>query len=338
MRKDALQGIRGLMAIAIVLSHCGYLRGYEETEAFGNYVVCLWGAVTFFFMLSGYFFCYTNKNEKFLYFLVRKIKKLYPLHILTLICSIFIMMLFREFVFKDNLCRFLVNLFLLHAWVPDATYYFSFNAVSWFLSSLLVCYIAGWFFSKEKNILLFVIGGYVVELAVCFMLNDTEHWLLYINPVFRAVDFCFGIYLCQMGQVFDGIKSRWIYTIFEAVSILIFMIAALFVDMNLIGENYSYNCIWIIPVTFIIFFFSQEEGKLSLILKHKYFVGLGNISMELFMTHKFIVNRVTKLSWFENIAEKNAYLSLCIVLILCLFLAFCVHRIIAGIKYEKRVF
>lgn len=63
MKKVALNGMRGLMAIAILLSHCGYLRQYEQTKRIGEFLVGLWGAVTFFFILSGFFFIILRKMK-----------------------------------------------------------------------------------------------------------------------------------------------------------------------------------------------------------------------------------------------------------------------------------
>lgn len=332
MKKVALNGMRGLMAIAILLSHCGYLRQYEQTKRIGEFLVGLWGAVTFFFILSGFFFYYSKKNETFKKFISRKIKKIYPIHFLTLICSLCLLYLQERFSIKENGIQFLINLLLLQAWIPEQSYYFSFNAVSWFLSGLLACYCFTYYIKKKSNLFWIVLVGYALQVLMCITMKETHHWLLYINPIFRIVDFCFGICICQGCEYYKHkkIKVKWIYTASEIISISLFVVAVLLVGT--IKVNWTYNCIWVIPVACIIISFSIEKGIISNLLKMQWIQKIGDISMELFMTHKFVINYLVNVSWFMNLAEKNAFLSLLLIVSLCIELALIIQWLMVSIN------
>ena len=117
----------------IFMSHFAY-RDIRAFDAGGD---C---GVAFFFMLSG-FVCSLGYGHRlregtFNYagFIWKRFMKLYPLHLLCL--------LFYLVVSHSPLdLKVLLNILLLQSWVPDADWYFSCNSVSWFLSSLLFCYL-----------------------------------------------------------------------------------------------------------------------------------------------------------------------------------------------------
>ena len=128
-----LQSLRFVFVMLIFLSHFSY-QDIEALDAGGD---C---GVTFFFLLSG-FVCslgYGTKIEtgQFSYFrfLWRRIRKFYLLHLLCLVFFLVVSMSSID-------VKVLLNLLLLQSWVPDSDYYFSCNSVSWFLSSLLCCYL-----------------------------------------------------------------------------------------------------------------------------------------------------------------------------------------------------
>ncbi len=338
-RKTSLNGIRGVMAIAIILSHCGWLRDYEQTKSFGNFVVYLWGGTTFFFMLSGYFFQYTLKEEPFRKYILKKVLRIYPIHLLTLTCSVCLLYLRGQFTIRKNCVKFFLNLFLLHAWVPNEDIYFSFNSVSWFLSCLLVCYVVAWFLSKKKFVLFWIVAGigYVFEIMVCIVSKETHYWLLYINPIFRMVDFCSGVCICKWCRSKKSMfTTRLIFTVNEFTSIGMFLGTALLA--KLVEENWTFNCIWAIPIACMIESFSAEKGTLSFLLQSKYLQKLGDISMELFMTHKFIINNIIGSSYFVSLAKINAFLSLLFLLLLCFSLALFTHWLISYISFRRSGF
>ena len=130
---ETLQSLRFIFVLMIFMSHFTY-RGICAFDAGGD---C---GVSFFFILSGFVlslgygsriregtFCYGR-------FMLRRLRKIYPLHLL---CLLFFLVVSRS----DFDLTVLLNELLLQSWVPDPNYYFSCNSVSWFLSSLLFCYL-----------------------------------------------------------------------------------------------------------------------------------------------------------------------------------------------------
>lgn len=141
-RIDSIQVLRAISYILIFLSHV-------EIVATGAV------AVSIFFVISGFCMVYSylgvpNKNTytspiQCVRFGYSKIRKLYPLHLFTMIgvaCIVFIQSiskLDKVLVCKD-LLYLLLNSALLQSWIPIRDCYYSFNAVSWYLSTLIFSY------------------------------------------------------------------------------------------------------------------------------------------------------------------------------------------------------
>lgn len=142
-RLIALQGFRAVAFIAIFTSHAGMTH-------LGD-----WG-VSCFLILSG-FLMYYNYGEildedkvdsRFWNHIKRafsKIRSLYPLHCVTLLIAIFV---YFDLSRLDNLwhiilynIKLVLNLALLQSWFPKSEFYWSFNAVSWYLSTQFAMYL-----------------------------------------------------------------------------------------------------------------------------------------------------------------------------------------------------
>lgn len=331
-KKQALNGIRGIMAVAIFLSHCGWVKYFEQTKSAYEIIYYMYGAVTFFFVLSGFFFEYAKRKEKFRTYIFRKIEKIFPIHFVTLVCSVILMLLRGQINIKESLGTLTANLFLIHAWVPDEKFYFSYNAVSWYLSALIVCYVLGYFISKYvKRIEWVLVIGYTIEILLCVIFKETHHWLLYINPLFRTVDFCMGVKICRCLSGQKRTLPRNLCTFGEMGSLCLFIVAV--IVSRTVDINWTYTMLFLVPVVAIIFIFGIEGGMVSSLFKIKIFQFLGNVSLELFMTHKFIVNNVINFRWFIKIAAQYAYLAWLILFVMCIALAYITHW---GIDFIKK--
>ena len=128
-RIESLQALRAIAFIAIFLSHCSIIA----TGPMG---------VSIFLVLSGFLLVYTAERRKEslvtgivenIRFASSKLKKLYPLHILTLLAMILFMLVSSE---KQTywVPKAIVNALLLQAWFPSESWYLTFNKASWYLS------------------------------------------------------------------------------------------------------------------------------------------------------------------------------------------------------------
>lgn len=165
-----------------------------------------YAGVAYFFVLSG--FCmmlgYRDKvmGSDFSYvgYLKKRVMKILPLHWITLLVTLGIMLVRRGTI--GNVRNLLVNVVLLQSWIPDGSVYFSYNAVSWYLSTalfaIIVFPILVIFLEQQTTRDKFIFGLLilVVYLLVAFrMPNADRHAMLYIHPLSRLLDFIVGMYM-----------------------------------------------------------------------------------------------------------------------------------------------
>lgn len=161
--------------------------------------------VAYFFVLSG--FCmmlgYRDKvmDSDFSYvgYLKKRVRKVLPLHWITL--AVVVVMLLVEEHRIGGLRTLLTNALLLQSWIPDMRVYFSYNAVSWYLSTALFATIMFpvlvSFFERIGKHDKWTIGVLLVAMygVIAWRMPIADrHAMLYIHPVARLVDFVVGMY------------------------------------------------------------------------------------------------------------------------------------------------
>ena len=215
-----IQGLRGVAALLILLSHYTFVKrmgtifpdgGVEE----GQNVLMWIGAmgVSIFIILSG-FLTYLNYGDRTSPYdvkekLVSQYKRFWPLHIITMVLAI--PLLLRVYMAEpiNTAIKIFFNTTILHAWMPHMGIYYSFNAVSWYLS------LAVFFTIMTPIMLRFVkragdFGRYGIPTLILIILilqscigiagdkvSEFEaigagHWLVYICPIIRFGDFLLG--------------------------------------------------------------------------------------------------------------------------------------------------
>ena len=273
---ETLQSLRFIFVMMIFMSHFAY-RDIRAFDAGGD---C---GVAFFLMLSG-FVCSLGYGKRlrenvFSYrdFIWKRVRKLYPLH---LFCLLFYLL--GSHAPLDM--KVLLNALLLQSWVPDADWYFSCNKVSWFLSSLLFCYLVfPWVYRHlSKYLTLAVLVAYAV---VCWLTPyDRVNAVLYVFPLVRFVDFYIGMLLCQFyerkGETsFPRGAELWL------IAVLLLALAVYpFADAKL--RNAPLYWVVLIPLILV---FVQEKGVVSRLLKTRPMLFLGSLTMPLFMTHQMLI-------------------------------------------------
>ena len=194
----SLQSLRFLFAL-MIFAHHFYV---PKIEQFGTF------PVVFFFMLSGYVmtlgygdkveaadFCYKN-------FVKKRLLRLLPLNIICLCLFLALPTIMDFWNGESPLYRykwFVLDVLLLQSWIPYKPINFSGNAVAWFLSDILFCNLIFPLLVRKikrsnlKVVLLSVLFLYFI--IVLFIPYTWVHSLIYINPLFRVVDFLLGIVL-----------------------------------------------------------------------------------------------------------------------------------------------
>lgn len=131
---DSIQALRAIAFIGIFLWHAetGIIKGM------GNWGVCI------FFILSGFLLGMKNVNngiseknvslKNCFTFAVKRISKLYVVYILMIIAAVpFEILRFGENI-SGLLSRLICNILLIQSWIPDETFFWSYNWAAWFLS------------------------------------------------------------------------------------------------------------------------------------------------------------------------------------------------------------
>lgn len=198
---DSIQALRAIAFIGIFLWHAetGIIKGT------GNWGVCI------FFILSGFLLGMKNQNNSFFEekislkncfaFAIKRISKLYIVYVLMIVAAVPFEVLRFEKNISGLLSRLICNILLIQSWIPDETFYWSFNWAAWFLSDyfFLVLFfpVLHKLFRKinRRGLLIFLIYTIQVVLAYIFKTTAFSYWFVYIFPMYRMGDFAIGILL-----------------------------------------------------------------------------------------------------------------------------------------------
>ncbi len=306
-----LQSLRFIFVMMIFMSHFDYrdIRGFDAGGDCG---------VAFFFILSG-FVCSLGYGQRiregaFRYgdFICKRLKKLYPLHLLCL--------LFFLLVSQTTLdMKVMTNALLLQSWVPDPEWYFSCNKVSWFLSSLLFCYVVFPFVYRHlsRYLTLAVLLAYA---AICWLIPyDQVNAVLYVFPLVRFVDFYLGMLLCRLYERKPGMDVRSWMEVLLVVLLFVALTVYPFMDAKL--RNAPLFWLVLLPLILV---FAQESGVVSRLLKSRPMFFLGSLTMPLFLTHQILIGIL-----LHRLPEMPAMLMLAVCIFVILMISWGVQIIIS---------
>ena len=313
---NSLTSIRFFAAAMIVIGHAGNAPGFE---VFRIGSIQLNNAVSFFYVLSGFIlsFTYYNMDIKsgYLRFLIARIARIWPLHLVMLITCLFV---FGPNIFyesgKSYSDVFSVNSVLMQSWIPYQKFYFSYNAVSWSVSTELFFYAMFPFLlvlgrKYGNSVLLFCISFPIVISIACAAMSIPLHsgndsvdgyYLVYINPVSRLAEFAFGMYVFSMKNKIVNVEgnNRRLMSAELISIILVFLSLCTFSSLYGYWSNSPMATFfyWLAvagsfpTIGFLVFVFSRQNGMISNFLSNKYFVYLGEISFSVYMCHQVILN------------------------------------------------
>ena len=298
-KSDSLQALRGLAFAGIFLGHFYYF-GWTPIS------------VSVFFILSG-FLLTTRKNSSYekcgladsFREAVRRISKLYPLHIIMMLASI-PFVIYREggLHLSDLLLKMGCNVLLVQSLVPSADMNASLNGVSWFLSTIFVLYIVFPFlyriFKKCRDrlslifvlIVLIALQTLYVYIAGCFVHTaDLLTYLIHSSPLYRVFDMSYGIILGFMTlkerKTEEG--SKLLSTIAELAVLIVtgFLVYVWSKDNMIVYLSYAPVC----PLMSVIWMqlFYKKGGLVTKLLTNKITVFLGDRSGSAFLIHFPIV-------------------------------------------------
>lgn len=335
---NSLQSLRGIFAIFIFLHHISY-NGENLWIGGGVSGVC------FFFVLSGFVLCAgweKNIDKKAVSkkdFFLRRLIRLYPLHILCLFVAI---MLGIQHISAMGMIKLIPNLLLLQSWIPIESVYFSGNMVSWCLSDFMFLYflfpfIVQFQYRHPKAFVRCAFGIIIAYLVgIAFIPENLQHALVYINPISRLVDFTIGILLWQawmsikandrFSKFLDSIGKIGINSI-EILAVAILVIA--FLTYELMPKVYWLDSSWWIPVAIIIIIFTSfniRGGVCDKLLNSKALVLFGNFSFSFYMIHQLGL-RILNAIYSHLFGDINVLYTILPSFIIITFVAYWISRL-----------
>lgn len=186
--------LKGILALMIFIHHLGLYDGG------GSLAVAMFFMLGGFLSVLGYKDKVTNSDFSYKKYLIGKAIKFYPMHWLLLLAAIPLTFYGTKHIFSQ-LAVLGVNALLLQSWIPVQKVYFSFNAVSWYLSDTIALvavfpFILKWMLrseQKQKSAVSIVIA--IAYIALWYVIPEEHvHKLFYICPLFRLIDYMVGMY------------------------------------------------------------------------------------------------------------------------------------------------
>lgn len=189
--------------------------------------------VSFFFVLSGFILAYSYPRFENLAevrrFLIFRIARVWPAHAVTAVAAIFFFSAPLDF-------KIIANLAMVHAWVPNWPYYFSYNGVSWGISTEFFFYLVFPLLIIGRGVSLLwklpLCAGLLVALIIIgrkfnlpnITTADTPslHGLLYISPLARLLEFVAGMATCAAFKwTYPKLSAAppWIFTTLEVATL-----------------------------------------------------------------------------------------------------------------------
>ncbi|MGN0600657.1 MAG: acyltransferase family protein [Oscillospiraceae bacterium] len=309
-RIESIQIIRAIAFIMIFFSHVGLIA----TGPIG---------VSLFLVLSGFCmtYSYMDKPEKTpepgivnnFRFAWNKIKKLYPLHVFLLLFVAFIVFsgLFLNKAsgkeIAEQVAYFVANGSLLQSWIPWREGYFSFNAVSWYLSTSAFSYfIFPWVFktiqSKKKRrigtlacatIVLMILIAVILDIGKQYWgwTSAFQKWVTYIFPLYRAGDFIIGLVAGYVFVTENNKKSELFCSVSEIAVIIMMAVQVILYNSGILhNTNWMLTLFWLPTSVVCVYLFAVNKGVVSKFLtESKVLIWIGNISAEAFLIHQICI-------------------------------------------------
>lgn len=349
---ESLQAMRGLAFIGIFFAHAGCKFEWAALS------------VTTFMTLSG-FLLMRNRGYKprcglkhNILFSWNRIRKLYLLHICTMLVAIAIY-LFQVNVFASLKelaslgLKVICNVFLIQTWFPHSSICQSLNGVAWYLSAMaflyfLFPYIVRWITNKDTKILgKTLVASLLVELLSCTLLvfalgekSPVYIWFRYYFPILRVPDFFAG---CVLGKIYfekidfkmDSNKRdrsiNWKVSIYEIVLLSITVVICIFAKMDNIPwfmkGIYNNNAL-LVPLSMgwvSVFAGTNRRGLLSLVLNNSICRYIGNISAAAYLIHYVVIQLskvfVTRISFVLTEGCMTKWVFIIVELTITLFLS-----------------
>lgn len=275
----------------LILIHHSGATGYVAASL-GDF------GVSFFFMLSGFVLAnaYADHDIRFRKFLAGRLKKFYPVYLLTLVLAVALQ---PARTFSYPLAPVL-DLLMLQSWIPNPDIYFSGNAVAWFISSLMFCYVMFMPAMKLRKryprgfIYLSACAFIGYFILVPFVPEARATSLIYVFPPMQFPAFLLGILAYEAHEKVKETVERHAAPL-QVLCILVIAGQIYFYDR--IAENYALASYWwVVDFVTIVAFAVQGERRdfMSRLLDRRLLQRLGEVSFIFYLFHTLVIYVFTR--------------------------------------------
>lgn len=316
----SLTSLRGVFILFIFFHHC--LNLYPGGGSM---------AVAFFFVLGGFSMTLGYKDRvmksdfNYKQYIMRRCIKFYPLHWLCLL-AVLPLSLLPLSLYKGIFL--LANVTLTHTLIPLKAFYFSYNAVSWYLAdtmffAVLFPFLLKWILGANTKVkaTIAICFAIIYSLVAIFIPVEMHHAILYISPYIRLSDFVFGVFLA-LGYL--KLKEKPIVFLKNNIltlSLVLILVVLLVVESCMLSEEARLFApvYWpLVALLILIASLSEVNSGVGKILSSKILLRLGNLSFSLFLIHFVVLRWTTKVFEYYQIEQPVIYIILTLMLSLVL--------------------
>lgn len=282
--------------------------------------------VSFFFVLSGFILTYVYPDLKAAgarrRFIWARIARIWPLHFATFLAAAILLPQSALFPYTDDIANKLgiavANVLLVQSYIPNISYYFGFNSVSWSISTEMFFYICFVFLIRDwRNTWSTKLLAVFCIMLLMFLLSNaalipnyrpgylgvTTAGIFYIHPASRLFEFVLGmaagLYFLRLLEAPERMRIDRLWATFIEILSIVIVIAAMAMTLrfeqrvdNLLGHA---GLIWLgnggtcFFYASLILIFAVGRGWLSRLLSMRVFVLLGEISFSIYMVHQILI-------------------------------------------------
>ncbi|WP_195175837.1 acyltransferase [Mesorhizobium sp. INR15] len=311
-----LTSLRAFAALAIFLHHLNIL-GIDVSQSAWN--MNLGGAVSFFFVLSGFVLSYSFEGQFLTWrdtrnFIFQRFFRLWPVHIICFFIAVVILQA------PVNLFTAYLTTTLQSSWFPTYGTAYTHNGVSWSISVELFFYLTLPFILtlRPRSAMLLACGWTLAVFSLfaiaavlpspIFPPQSPQPWrdfyvtdasFVQLFPPFRMIEFLAGIVLYQFFKD-HRIPDRWVaFCQIAAIVCLLFCartyddVAQFFAEHTSDMTSVAHREFGMYPMfAIIVYVFAHQSGFVTRLVSFRPLVLCGEISFSFYMIHQIVIRNL----------------------------------------------
>ena len=309
---NSLTSLRFFAALIVLIAHS--ILWFPSSKYLNIFRFGYLG-VPFFFILSGFVLNWSYEQSTYTNFLLRRIARIYPLHLLMFVLCLITKNIFDSPLAGSSTSRFgmMANILMLQSWFyDDVTIRQGWNGVSWTLSCEVFFYICSPFIfkilNKTSSLDLFlrcgcIIYGILLLYTAYVSVNQNikiRDMMLFL-PLVRLFEYISGALVAEYIKryvkntqnltfnvdIINNILNIKVIIIFMLLPIIIFCLVSPYTHLGL-----YFPSLLILPGSLLLLShlaLRDISGTEKRILTNPFLVKLGDLSFTVYMTHQWLL-------------------------------------------------